>query len=171
MRMKFQLIQSCDTERLLRFELENRDWFEEYIEPRAASFYSPAGVAAHISENLDGYQRGILHPYVLLDENGQIIGRANLKEIDCAAASAEIGYRIAHRHTGKGLAGSAVAQLKIVAFSQLALRRVSAYVSIENTASAKVLEKNGFAKQGFFPQRARLKDKALDCHEYVHWNR
>ena len=78
--MKIRTLQADDVARLLAFELANRAWFEQHVEARSPAFYSAAGVSAHISDYLDSYQAGIMHPCVLTSDDGAaIIGRANLR--------------------------------------------------------------------------------------------
>jgi ribosomal-protein-alanine N-acetyltransferase len=139
-------LQQDDASLLLQFEQDNRDWFERHIAPRGEAFYSPGGVQEHIQEFLDAHANGTLHPCVIVDENGAIIGRANLKDIDRRAGTAEIGYRIAESQAGKGLATGAVRYLVDLAHSSWQLKQLFAYVANENKASARVLEKCMFTR-------------------------
>ncbi len=144
--IRIRTLQLVDAAPLLQFELENRAWFEQHIAPRAPEFYTPPGVRLHIEQYLDGYANGIWHPCVMLDGHGRIVGRANLKDIDRQAASAEAGYRIASDLTGKGLATRALRHLITLAARRWRLRRLLAYVADDNLASARVLHKCGFVQ-------------------------
>lgn len=65
------------------------------------------------------------------------------------AHRAEIGYWIARPYWGQGLATLAVAALVQHAWKTMpVLQRLDALVFAGNTASARVLEKNGFAREG-----------------------
>lgn len=139
-------LQIEDAAQLLRFEIDNRAWFERHIEPRGDAFYSEAGVRAHIAEFLDAFARGTRHPCVIVDADGAVIGRANLKEIDHQAGAAEVGYRIAASHAGQGLATAAVRHLVALARAHWRLEHLHAYVLNANLASARVLEKCLFAR-------------------------
>lgn len=99
---------------------------------------------AHIGEYLGEHAHGTRHPCVIVDEAGAIIGRANLKEIDRAAGTAEIGYRIAERWAGQGVATGAVRHLVELGRAAWRLNEVRACVASRNVASARVLEKCGF---------------------------
>ena len=136
-----------DAAPLLRFELANRAWFEHYVEARGDAFYSLEGVAGHIREFLAAYAAGTRHPCVIVDGEGTIVGRANLKDIDRRAGSAEVGYRIAASHAGKGLASRAVEHLVDVARASWRLTQLHAYVAHTNVASARVLQKSRFAPE------------------------
>lgn len=137
-------LRADDAAALLAFEIANRAWFERHIEPRGPAFYCPQGVAAHIAGYLAGYAQGTWHPFVLEDAAGDIVGRANLKDIDRAAGTAEIGYRIAQDACGRGLATMAVRHLVLQAASRWQLTQLVANVYADNLGSRKVLERCGF---------------------------
>jgi ribosomal-protein-alanine N-acetyltransferase len=143
--LKIRTLQSIDAEPLLRFELENRQWFERHIDARSATFYSMDGVTQHIASYLSGLANGTWHPFVIEDSDGNIVGRANLKDIDRSERSAEIGYRIAESACGQGLATLAVRRLIQEARSRWNLTRLVANVYAGNIGSAKVLQRCGFS--------------------------
>ncbi|MQA40128.1 GNAT family N-acetyltransferase [Rugamonas aquatica] len=139
-------LQTQDAAPLLQFELENRAWFEQYIAPRDESFYTPHGVQRHIEHYLDGYANGTWHPCLLLDTGGRVVGRANLKDINRHTASAEAGYRIARDAAGQGLATRALQHLIALAQEQWRLQQLQAYVTDNNLASVRVLNKCAFVQ-------------------------
>ena len=106
-----------------------------------------------------GFAAGAWHPFVIEDQQGRIIGRANLKDIDRAGFRAEVGYRIAEDACGQGLATTALEHLIRVAQSQWKLRQLVASVYASNLGSAKVLERCGFT-------RAALDRKDDSLHDY-----
>lgn len=163
--ISIRTLEAGDVGALLDFELANRAWFERSINPRAPEFYTTASVAAHIGEYLDEYARGLRHPCVLLDQDGAIVGRANLKNI--VDGSAEVGYRIAQHCAGMGLATQALRHLADVAQSQWQLGELVAYVTVENLASAKVLEKGGFVCAERIENMALVAQVMLDGHRFV----
>ena len=169
MNIHLRKLELGDAAALLAFELENRDWFEQFVEARAADFYTPAGIMAHIQSNLADHQRRVMHPCLVLDDNEVLIGRANLRCINTLTKTCDLGYRIGCAHIGHGVATLAVEQLKMLARKQWRLERMTAYVSIENPASIRVLEKNGFVKHGLFPELSVIQERLHDCYEFVHW--
>lgn len=164
--MQFRNLTRDDLQPLLDFELENRGWFERFIPARPETFYSEAGLAAHIAACLDDHANGRFHPCILVDGE-RIVGRANLRDMDLAARTAKIGYRIAHSHVGRGLASAAVVELKALARSSWNLSRLTALVTEINPASMRVLEKSGFVRTGATPDRSVIGGKTYDCHEYA----
>jgi RimJ/RimL family protein N-acetyltransferase len=76
---------------------------------------------------------------------------------DLRAGTAEIGYWLGEPFWGRGIATAAVAAFTAHAFADLGLRRVFARVLEWNPASARVLEKCGYALEGRL-RRSALKD-------------
>jgi RimJ/RimL family protein N-acetyltransferase len=85
---------------------------------------------------------------ILDRERGHVLGGIGLDRFDWTNRSAEIGYWIARRFWGHGLATEAVASATRTAFRDLKLHRIVARVLAHNAASARVLEKAGFRLEG-----------------------
>lgn len=134
----------ADVEALLAFETLNREWFESHIYPRPPSFYSAQGVAEHIEGYLADFAAGAWHGFVIEDAEGHIIGRANLKSIDAASGTAQVGYRIAEKTCGQGVATQALKFLIDYAKRRLGLVQLVAYAYDSNVGSQKVLTRCGF---------------------------
>ncbi|HUY42306.1 MAG TPA: GNAT family protein [Acidimicrobiales bacterium] len=84
--------------------------------------------------------------HVLVDEDGTVVGRFNL--FDIADSTAVVGYRVAQRVIGRGVATSALRELCRMAREGYGLRILRAATSHENAASQRVLEKVGFVADG-----------------------
>lgn len=139
--MQFETLSHQHAAALLEFECQNRGYFERSISPRPAEFYSEAGVHAHIESALTRSEE-MRGQFYLGVQAGQIIARANLNQI-FADQHAQIGYRVAERATGQGVASACVAFLVDVA-RRSGLQKLSAVVMSNNRASACVLLKNRF---------------------------
>jgi ribosomal-protein-alanine N-acetyltransferase len=157
-----------DAENLLEFELSNREWFERFVSPRGERFYTVAAVRDHIRAYLISKQQGRFHGCLVLDENGVIVARANLREIDRADASAEVGYRVGQSQVGKGIATLATRHLIRLAYEEWQIRQLRGFVSVTNPASARVLEKSGFVRVAHHTLMAQLRSGRSDCYEYLH---
>jgi ribosomal-protein-alanine N-acetyltransferase len=166
--MHIRTLAPTDAPTLLAFELANRDWFAAHIEARAPDFYNLAGVAAHIDDCLERYAAGTMHPCLLLDAGGAIVGRCNLKDIDHAERRAEVGYRIAREACGRGLAGQALDYLMQLAYGRWQLQGLDAHVTAANAASARVLSRAGFSLAGPSPIQAQVAGQLLDCLHFRH---
>lgn len=140
---------SSDVQPLLEFELRNRAYFESHINARPPSFYSPQGVAQAIAQAQRDAEDDKGFQYLVRDVAGQLIGRINFSRVRRAHFhSAELGYRIAERETGKGYAGQAVRLALEAALSVHKLVRVEATARAENAGSVAVLKRNGFSPFG-----------------------
>lgn len=83
---------------------------------------------------------------MLVGESGEVVGRVNLMNV--ADGSAELGYRIARKAAGQGLATAAVREIRELAAGKYGLTRLRARATVDNPASQKVLERNGFIAVG-----------------------
>ena len=63
-------------------------------------------------------------------------------------STAELGYRVAQRVAGRGVASAAVRELCQLAVARYGLRMLSAAATRENVASLKVLTRAGFRPVG-----------------------
>lgn len=162
--MQIKLLSLEHLDELLAFELRNRAWFERHIAPRPRGFYSRSGVRAHIQELLSESDAGLAFPGII-EEQGKIVGRVNAKrEADTNAL--RLGYRIDRHCTGRGLASHAVGQLRECISGLFDCSLLIAFVSVENGASQRVLEKNGFRSIRLHPAYAMVEGRMLDCIEY-----
>jgi [ribosomal protein S5]-alanine N-acetyltransferase len=76
------------------------------------------------------------------------VGTIGFKNTPAEAREVEIGYGINASHWGLGLASEAVQALITWAFETGYATRVTAKTAVNNPASMRVLEKNGFTKVG-----------------------
>ncbi len=89
---------------------------------------------------------------------------------DVYKKSAEIGYWIGEPFWGNGIATKAVELITKYGFEKLDLNRIYTGVFEYNTASMKVLEKNGFEKEGTFKNAIFKNDKICDEHRFYKLN-
>jgi [ribosomal protein S5]-alanine N-acetyltransferase len=129
---------------LLAFELANRAYFAASIPDRGDKFFEQ--FASRHQALLAEQDAGICIFHVLVGEDGSILGRFNLVDID--SCTAELGYRVAEHAAGRGVATSAVRELCALAAAQYGLRSIRAATSLTNVASQRVLAKSGFVPTG-----------------------
>src|SRR5579859_5332204 len=129
---------------VLAFELGNRDYFAASISDRGDAFFDQ--FTELYSASLAEQEGGSCAFYVLVGENGCVLGRFNLYDVkdDCA----DVGYRVAKRYAGRGLATTYLRELCRLAVSQHGLRMLRAAASSANVASQRVLAKAGFVPVG-----------------------
>lgn len=129
---------------LLAFELANRAYFADSVSDRGDEFFEQ--FSERHSDLLAEQAAGAGAFYVLVGEDGSVLGRFNLYDIE--DGTAELGYRVAQRVAGRGVATANVRELSRLAAAQYGLRTLRAETSHENVASQKVLEKAGFVAVG-----------------------
>jgi [ribosomal protein S5]-alanine N-acetyltransferase len=86
-----------------------------------------------------------------IDINGEAVGGIGLHpQSDIMRANTEIGYWLAEQHWNKGVISAAIEQIITIGFEAPEITRIFARCFATNTASQKVLEKNGFVLEGRF---------------------
>jgi ribosomal-protein-alanine N-acetyltransferase len=129
---------------VLAFERENREYFGSWVWDRGDDYFEH--FAARHAALLAEQAAGICRFHVLVDDAGAVAGRVNL--IDLENGSAELGYRIAEKWAGKGLATAAVRAIIGLAATEYALTTLWAGASDRNPASQAVLTRAGFRQVG-----------------------
>jgi len=86
---------------------------------------------------------------------------------DVYRLTAEIGYWLGEKYWGKGIATKAIELITNYGFEQLKLERIYTGVFDFNIASMKVLEKNGYKKEGIFRNSIVKNDIVCDEHRYA----
>jgi [ribosomal protein S5]-alanine N-acetyltransferase len=135
-----QLVRLDHAPALLAFERENRAYFAAVIPDRGDEFF--AEFDTQHAQLLAQQAAGTDYFYLLVVEGGEVVGRVNLFKV--ADGSAELGYRIAQKAAGQGLATAAVRKICELAVTEYGLTSLRARVTLDNPASGKVLEHNGF---------------------------
>jgi [ribosomal protein S5]-alanine N-acetyltransferase len=129
---------------VLAFELANRAYFAASISDRGDDFFDQ--FTDRYNALLAEQDAGTCAFYVLLAEDGSVLGRFNL--VDIAEHTAELGYRVAQQVAGRGVATATVLELCRLGTARHGLRILRAATAHENAASRKVLTKAGFVAVG-----------------------
>jgi ribosomal-protein-alanine N-acetyltransferase len=87
-------------------------------------------------------EAGMCAFYVLVVEDGSVLGRFNLYNIE--DRSAQLGYRVAQHVSGRGVATATVRQLCQLTAAAHGLRTLRAATADQNVASQKVLTQSRF---------------------------
>ncbi|BCL16087.1 GNAT family N-acetyltransferase [Micromonospora sagamiensis] len=129
---------------LLRFERENRAYFARFVPDRGDDYF--AGFTVRHAELLAEQADGGCRFHVLVDDDGTVLARFNL--VDIADGSAELGFRVAERATGRGVASDGVRAVCALARDRYGLRRLVASADLRNVGSLAVLRRTGFTPVG-----------------------
>lgn len=166
MQLLVRRLTSHDREALLAFEQVNRTYFETFVDSRGDAFYSLDGVAEHIESLLMLHAQNEHIPMLITDASQAIIGRVNISQIDVVSGTGSLGYRIAEKQTGKGVASRAVKYALDVA-REYGLNTLHALAATTNIASQTVLTRNGFVECGTVSNIARVAGQNIDgvCYQ------
>ncbi|MFD7263627.1 GNAT family N-acetyltransferase [Streptomyces sp. NPDC059874] len=129
---------------LLEFERKNRAYFAASVPDRGDLYF------AHFDERhralLAEQSEGTCIFHLLVGDDGAVEGRVNL--VDVADGSAELGYRIAEKAAGRGLATAAVREVCDLAATEYGLTELRAVTTLDNAGSRAVLARTGFVPDG-----------------------
>ena len=141
---ELQLLRADHAPAVLAFELANRAYFATSISDRGDDFFD------HFTEGYDALlaeqEAGTCVFHVLIGEDGEVLGRFNLFDLEDGAA--DLGYRVAQHVAGRGVATATVQELCRLAAARYGLRTLRAATTYDNVASQKVLTKAGFVPAG-----------------------
>ena len=84
---------------------------------------------------------------------GSVVGTATLAEINREHRRAELGFALRRGLWGRGLASEAVSLLLDQAFGAMGLHRIEADTDPGNQSAMRLLERLGFRREGYLPQR------------------
>jgi len=99
----------------------------------------------------NGFKDGwIIRFGIVTKDTNELIGTIFLNSLD--GKRAEIGYELSQDHWRKGIMSEVVNTIINFGFNTLNRTRIQAIVCHENTASEKLLQKNGFQYEGILRQ-------------------
>jgi ribosomal-protein-alanine N-acetyltransferase len=142
---------------LLRFERENRAYFARSVSDRGDDYF--AHFAQQHTALIEEQATGRCHFHLLVGADGAVRGRFNL--FDVADGGADLGYRVAERFTGRGVAQDGVRRVCERARDEYGLQWIAASAAVDNAASLAVLRATGFVPVGpvQLPGRAGLRHR------------
>ena len=103
---------------------------------------------------------------ISLKEDSAMIGIIGNFRIELENYRAEIGYMLLPEFTKQGIASEAVAAVIKYGFEEMKLHSIEAVIDPANTASGRVLEKNGFIKEAHLRENIFYEGKFLDTVIY-----
>lgn len=139
----------------------------------------------------DNVRDGLRHPYTIddavffinstknknpqvsfaIEYDGAFCGMIGLiPQKDVYRKTAEIGYWLGEPFWNKGIVTTAVALITEYGFDELNFIRIHTGIFEYNIASMKVLEKNGYAKDGVFEKSIIKNEKIWNEHRYSKLN-
>lgn len=154
---RLRLPTPADSSALAELQVRNRTYLAPWEPARPEGFFTDAGQRADLEAALERHERGDAAPFVILDDDGAVVGRLTLSGIVRGPfQSCAMGYWVARERTGRGLATDAVASALAHAFTALGLHRVQAETLLNNNPSQRVLQRNGFEQYGLAPKYLKI---------------
>lgn len=141
---ELEQLQISHEQAVREFEVANRAYRAAWVTDRGDAFFAEFG--ERFRGLLRDQEAGECAYYVLVDGDGAVVGRFNLYDIGDGAA--RLGYGVAERVAGQGVATGAVRELCGLVGPRHGVRTVRASVAHSNPASQKVLLRAGFAEVG-----------------------
>ncbi len=133
------------------FRMRTDEAIMKYIDrPRPKSVEDTIPFLEKIRANVENNE-GIAWAMTLKDDP-TLIGHMSFHVIMKDHYRAEVGYMMDTQHQGKGLVSEALKAALQYGFNVMGLHSVEAHVVPENTASRKLLERNGFKQEAYFKE-------------------
>ncbi len=163
LRLRVRLVEESDLPALLEVNGDERvTQFLPY-----ATWQSMADAYAWLQRMADTQATGSALQFAVINKaTGLAIGTCLLFRFDAGSARAELGYVLGHAHWGRGCMFEALQALLACAFEDLGLRRVKAEVDPRNAASARLLLRLGFQREGLLRQRWVTKGQPTDIEVF-----
>lgn len=114
------------------------------------------------AENWIELTRGVTPPTTFaINVGGEAVGGVGLElHKDIERLSAELGYWLGRAFWGRGIMSKAVSAATRYGFEDLGLARIYAVPFVRNSASCRVLEKNGYIREAVM-RRSAIKDGVI----------
>lgn len=169
-----------ETDRLILRDMVPEDWEAVYayasdpevtrfmFEPQAPEIIRKAVVEQ--ARQVDKSQRNEFSFAIALKAENRLIGDCTLLITGHPLFHPRQGmihYCIHRDFWNQGIATEAVGALMRFAFEELRLHRLHTKLATENGASIRVLEKNGFRREGLFREEAYIKGQWHDEYTYA----
>jgi len=158
-----RLITADDAPALTEVLRLNRDFLAPWEPLRSDDYFTEDAQRIAIEGALREHEQGRNLPLVIVDSEASIIGRITLNGIVRGAfQSCSVGYWVSQSAGGRGVATAALKQVISVAFGELGLHRIQGETLLDNFASQKVLQRNGFVRIGMAPTYLKIAGRWQD---------
>lgn len=138
------------------YQTRNAEHFNRWDPIRPPDYWDVAPTRERLAQYEEAFQAGTLWRYwfVRPEAPDRVIGQCALSQVARGVfQSAMLGYSLDAAEVGHGLMHEALTRLRDEVFSQRVwLHRIQASVRPENGRSRHVLERLGFAREGFSPR-------------------
>lgn len=128
---------------------EDREFLTQWEPDEPDEYFTPQGQREFTAAVLQACDAQVMRAWAIVGDAGEPVGRIILNNvIRGPLRSCSVGYWVAQRHGGKGYATAALRAALDVAFNELQLHRVDAFVRTDNERSCRMMETAGFQRSG-----------------------
>jgi [ribosomal protein S5]-alanine N-acetyltransferase len=163
-RIYVRFLEIDDAKEMYDLQIRNREFFQAFAKQRDEEFYTIDRQLANIKKSIE--KRTLDQQYsfgIFLKGTDELIGTIELTEVlRGALQSCFVGYFLDKKQNGKGYMTEAVRLVMDYALNELKLHRIEAGVMPHNISSIRVLEKDGFQKEGIARKNVRINGKWED---------
>ncbi|MEM1321206.1 MAG: GNAT family protein [Bacteroidota bacterium] len=146
------------------FDIRSNPYINEYLEREAVE--SIQAIQQTITNLLAGIANNEwIFWAICTPTSPRLIGNICLWHLDPANHRGEVGYELHPDYQGQGYMAEALRAVVNYGFDQLGLHSIEGSLLAKNTQSVRVLERQGFAREGYFKEsvyyRGRYWDRAV----------
>jgi ribosomal-protein-alanine N-acetyltransferase len=153
----------ADVPGLVALYSENRQFLAPWQPIRSDAYFTEPGQREAVELALTQKATGSAVPLAIVDRSGVLAGTLTLASIIRGAfQSCSVGYWLAERAQGQGLATDALREAADLAFGELRLHRVQAETLTHNARSQRVLQRVGFEQYGVAPSYMHIAGRWQD---------
>lgn len=157
-----RLIAVTDAAQLFALVNNNKGRISDYLPRTAATIISPETAEQYISQKLKETEQREHYCMVVEDTfNHKLAGVFFIKNFDWNIPKCELGYFVDRSYEGQGIASGTMAAVVQFCFDTLQVQKIFLRTGIDNIASRKAAEKNGFVLEGILRWDFKLQDGSL----------
>ncbi len=104
---------------------------------------------------------------ITIKGNPELIGIIGFVRISKEGHRGEVGYMLDEAHHQKGIMHEALVAVLKYGFNEMGFHTIEGVIDPGNTASEKLLLKNGFIKEAYFRENLLFEDKWMDSVHYT----
>jgi len=158
-RLYLKILTPAWAEAVFNFYAENRTFFEPWEPTRQPNFYTIEFHKKSLQFDYMNWEKGLHVRFWIFRKNDPYtpIGTVCLQNITRGVfQSCVLGYKISEQFTRMGYAQEAILKTINIAFFELGLHRIEAYIHLDNSMSIRFIEKIGFQREGIKYHYAKL---------------
>ncbi|AEI88850.1 MAG: Protein N-acetyltransferase, RimJ/RimL family [Candidatus Midichloria mitochondrii] len=153
---------------------DNQRYFEVLSDPNVAQFLSDEDVPESPYKALEEikfwgslfYKKQSIFWAIVEKETNNLIGTVGFNSWNFSSQRAEMSYDLASTHWRRNIMSEVLFHVLTFAFTKMCINRIEAKTMTHNVASAALLLKMGFKKEGVLKSYRKVRSKFIDVDLY-----